>query len=104
LPAVLDGVAPDFAGVAFTFRWVPLWYWPYYSLFALAGWYHLLYGLAISLPQVGLGRACWLLRPRRLGALFVIGAAALLAAVISFGSADASVLQSKTARWWLERI
>jgi len=104
LPAVLDGVAPDFAGVAFTFRWLPLWFWPYYSLFALSGWYHLLYGLALTLPQLGLRRAAWLLVPRRLGAVFVLGAVALLAAIIAFGRADASVLQSNTARWWLERI
>jgi succinate dehydrogenase/fumarate reductase cytochrome b subunit len=98
---VLDGVWPDFAGVAFTFRWVPLWFWPYYSLLALAGWYHLLYGLAIALPQIGL-RASWHLPPRRLRLVFVIGAVALLAAVVSFGVSDNSVLQSETARWWLE--
>jgi succinate dehydrogenase/fumarate reductase cytochrome b subunit len=102
MPAVLDGVVPDFAGVAFTFRWLPLWYWPYYSLFALAGWYHLLYGLAITLPRMGLRRAAWFLPPRRLGVVFVIGAVALLAAVISFGIADGRVMQSETARWWLE--
>jgi len=101
MPAVLDGAVPDFAGVAFTFRWVPLWFWPYYSLFALAGWYHLLYGLALTLPQIGFRRASWLLRPRRLGAVFVIGAVALLAAVISFGIADGRVMRSATARWWL---
>jgi succinate dehydrogenase/fumarate reductase cytochrome b subunit len=101
LPAVLDGVVPDFAGVAFTFRWVPLWYWPYYSLLALAGWYHLLYGLAMALPQIGLRRASWLLAPRRWGTVFVVGAVALLAAVICFGSTDESVMESETARWWL---
>jgi succinate dehydrogenase/fumarate reductase cytochrome b subunit len=103
LPAVLDGVEPNFAGIAFTFRWIPLWFWPYYSTLALAGWYHLLYGLVTTLPQLGLRRVAWLLVPKRLGLVFVLGAALLLAAIVSFGISDERVMQSATARWWLER-
>jgi succinate dehydrogenase/fumarate reductase cytochrome b subunit len=104
LPAVLDGVEPTFAGVAFTFRWMPLWFWPYYSVLALAGWYHLLYGLAITLPQLGLRSVAGLVTPKRLGLLFALGAAVLLAAIVSMGTADESAMRSDTARWWLARF
>jgi len=100
LPAVLSGVQPGFAGIAFTFRWLPLWFWPYYGLLALSGWYHLSYGLVSALPGLVRRRATrWFL-----GLVFIAGAAALLAAVVSFGTADGSVLQSDTARWWLTRF
>jgi succinate dehydrogenase/fumarate reductase cytochrome b subunit len=103
LPALLDGVEPNFAGIAFTFRWIPLWFWPYYSALALAGWYHLLYGAVTALPQLGLRRVAWLLPPKRLGLIFALGAALLLAAIVSFGISDERSMQSETARWWLER-
>lgn len=46
-------VFPGFAGIAFTFRWAPAYFWPYYLLFALAGWYHLVQGLFVALPLFG---------------------------------------------------
>ena len=41
---------PGFAGLAFTFKWVPAYFWPYYLLLALTGWYHLMHGLSVALP------------------------------------------------------
>ena len=103
LPSLLADAAPGFAGVAFTFKWVPLWFWPYYPTLALAGWFHLLYGLGTSLPQLGFKPAARLLNRRTLLSVFALGAVALLAAVWTFGHADDAVMQSKFARWYLER-
>lgn len=52
--SLVYGVFPGFAGVAFTLRWVPAYFWPYYTGFALAGLYHLIYGLSVALPVLGL--------------------------------------------------
>lgn len=99
IPALLADAAPGFAGVAFTFKWVPAWFWPYYAALALAGWLHLLFGLSIALPRITgvvLGR-------RALFATLALGAVALLAGVVGFGLADDSVRSSAYARWWLSR-
>jgi succinate dehydrogenase/fumarate reductase cytochrome b subunit len=102
LPALLAGAAPGFAGVAFTFKWVPWWFWPYYPTLALAGWFHLLFGLGTSLPQLGFNPAGRLLERRVLVSAFVLGALALLAGVWTFGQADESVMGSTYARWYLD--
>lgn len=52
--SLIYGVFPSFAGVAFTLRWIPAYFWPYYTGFALAGLYHLIYGLSVALPVLGL--------------------------------------------------
>ena len=103
LPALLYDTPLGFAGVAFSFKWAPLWFWPYYSVFALSGWYHLLFGLGRALPLLGVRRGARLLTPRRLGVVFALGAIALLGGIVSFARADASVMQSDYARLWLDR-
>lgn len=102
LPALLADAAPGFAGVAFTFQWIPAWFWPYYPTLALAGWYHLLFGLGSALPLLGFRGGAKLLERRVLMTVFAVGAIALLAGVLGFGAADASVRQSKYAQFWLK--
>jgi succinate dehydrogenase/fumarate reductase cytochrome b subunit len=101
LPALLADAPPRFAGVAFTFQWIPLYFWPYYPLLALAGWYHFLFGLGTALPQLGLRSAGKLLSPRTLAVTFALGAVALLAGIVTFGTADASVRESPFAKFLL---
>lgn len=102
-PALLAGAAPGFAGVAFTFKWVPAWFWPYYAALALAGWFHLVLGLGMALPPLGVRAGGALLRRPVRVALLTVGAVALLAGVVTFGTADASVMESPYARWWRSR-
>lgn len=101
--ALLGGPAPHFAGVAFTFQWVPAWFWPYYTLLALAGWYHLVFGLGLASAQLGLRGGAVLSSRRVLVPVFLLGALALLGGVLAFGTAGASALESGYARWWTGR-
>lgn len=61
--SLLYGIFPEFAGIAFTLRWIPAYFWPYYTSFALAGLYHLVYGLSVALPVLGLRGGAGLRRP-----------------------------------------
>ncbi|XOV86084.1 MAG: hypothetical protein ACFHX7_14060 [Pseudomonadota bacterium] len=47
------GAYPGFEGVAFTFWWAPAYFYPYYFLLALAGFYHGTQGVRILLARVG---------------------------------------------------
>lgn len=82
---VLFGAAPHFQGVAWTFTWVPLYFWPYYTLLGVAGWYHMLHGLSTAGAVMGLRWLTLLGRPLVFRALVVSGALALVAAMLSFG-------------------
>lgn len=53
------GVFPGFEGVAFTFRWVPAYFWPYYSLLFITGAVHLVIGVKRALPALKLGATPW---------------------------------------------
>jgi succinate dehydrogenase/fumarate reductase cytochrome b subunit len=53
-PALLEGAAPEFEGVAFTFQFLPAFFYPYYALLALAGAVHLLIGIPTALRALGL--------------------------------------------------
>lgn len=78
-------VYPEFAGIAFTLKWAPVYFWPYYLSFALAGMYHLVNGLGAALPILGVGEARTLRRPRFLVGVSVIAGVALVAAILGFG-------------------
>lgn len=52
--SLIFGVWPGFDAIAFTMVWNPLYFIPYYTLFAIAGLYHLLHGLTLALPRLGL--------------------------------------------------
>lgn len=79
------GAWPGFSGVAFTFTWVPAYFWPYYTLLALSGWYHLVHGLSVALPVLGVRSIGVLHRPRVFGGVVGAGALALVIGVLSLG-------------------
>ncbi len=83
--SLLYGVYPEFAGVAFTLRWVPAYFWPYYTSFALAGLYHLIYGLSVALPVLGLRGGATLRKPALLVPAVSIFGLALVLGVLGFG-------------------
>jgi succinate dehydrogenase/fumarate reductase cytochrome b subunit len=83
--SVFFSVFPQFAGIAFTLRWMPLYFWPYYTAFGLAALYHTAYGLSVALPVLGISRASWLRRPLVLGLLFSVGGVLLLLGLFAFG-------------------
>jgi succinate dehydrogenase/fumarate reductase cytochrome b subunit len=83
--SVFFDIFPGFEGIAFTFRWVPLYFWPYYTAFALAGLYHMLYGWSIALPVLGISRASVLRRPRLLWGLFFVGGLLLILGLLHLG-------------------
>ncbi len=52
-PSFLLGFHPGFAGLSFSLWWVPALFYPYYTLFALCGLYHLANGLGIAASVFG---------------------------------------------------
>ena len=46
-------VYPGFSGLAFSVAFAPYYFYPYYFLLGLAGFYHGLNGLSIALPRLG---------------------------------------------------
>ncbi len=78
-------VFPHFAGVAFTFRWVPAYFWPYYLLLALCGWYHLVHGLSVALPVLGVRTGLLLHRKPVFLSVVGLGSAALVLGVLALG-------------------
>jgi succinate dehydrogenase/fumarate reductase cytochrome b subunit len=83
--SLLYDTFPAFHGIAFTLRWVPAYFWPYYTAFALAGLYHSIYGLGIALPLLGLRPGAWLRRPRLLWPLVGTVGVALILGMLGFG-------------------
>lgn len=83
--SLIYGVYPEFAGIASTLRWVPAYFWPYYTGFALAGLYHALYGLGVALPVLGLRLGTGLRRPVVLGPLVALGGAAIVLGMLGLG-------------------
>ncbi len=83
--SLIYGIYPGFEGVAFTLRWVPAYFWPYYTTFALAGLYHLVHGLGVALPVLGVRGGSVLRRPRLLAVIASIGGIALVAGILAFG-------------------
>lgn len=79
------GAWPGFKGVAFTFTWVPAYFWPYYTLLALSGWYHLVHGLSVALPVLGVRSFGALHRPPIFAGVVGAGALALVIGVLSLG-------------------
>ncbi|MER2562750.1 MAG: hypothetical protein ABTQ32_18635 [Myxococcaceae bacterium] len=89
--SLLYGVFPGFHGVAFTFQWVPAYFWPYYLLLALGGWYHLVHGLSMAAAVVKLPGANVLQRPLVFRAVVGTGAVALVLGVLALGRVLADV-------------
>ncbi len=83
--SLVFGVYPGFEGVAFTFRWVPAWFWPYYTLLALCGWYHLVHGLATAGAALRWPGLAALRRPFVFRGVIGVGAVALVLGVLGLG-------------------
>jgi succinate dehydrogenase/fumarate reductase cytochrome b subunit len=49
------GVAPRFAGLSFTFEWMPAFFVPYYTLLMMCGVYHTAHGVTMALRVLGVG-------------------------------------------------
>jgi hypothetical protein len=83
--SLVAGVFPGFEGVAFTLRWVPAWFWPYYLLLGLSGAVHAALGLTLLLAR----SSGWFAQPgvrSRLGlALAVVLAVSSTLAVLAMG-------------------
>jgi succinate dehydrogenase/fumarate reductase cytochrome b subunit len=82
---LLFGTPPHFAGVAWTFQWTPLYFWPYYTLLGWCGWYHLVHGLSTSGALLNLKWLSWLSRPTTFKVTVGAGLVAITLGVLSFG-------------------
>jgi succinate dehydrogenase/fumarate reductase cytochrome b subunit len=85
--SLIYGVYPGFAGVAFTLRWVPAYFWPYYLVFGVAGAYHLVYGLGVALPILGVSAGRVLRRPAILAPAAVALGLCVAVGLLGFGGA-----------------
>lgn len=83
--SLLYGTFPGFHGVAFTFQWVPAYFWPYYTVLALCGWYHLVHGLSTAGAVLRWPGVSVLQRPGVFKGVVGVGAAALVLGVLSLG-------------------
>ena len=52
-PSWFFDLYPQFAGLAFSIDFAPYYFYPYYFLLGLGGFYHMLNGLSIALPRLG---------------------------------------------------
>jgi succinate dehydrogenase/fumarate reductase cytochrome b subunit len=77
------GVSTGFAGISYTFWWLPGWFYPYYFLLFVAGFYHGGRGLLILLRRLGVVSTAP--GPRASRVLGVLGAGGALIALLSFG-------------------
>jgi succinate dehydrogenase/fumarate reductase cytochrome b subunit len=79
------GVFPQFEGVAFTFRWVPAYFWPYYSLLFISGAVHLIIGVKRALPAMQLGALPWPRSARTVLISCVLAAVLGLVGILNLG-------------------
>ncbi len=82
VPLLWD-VRVEFAGIAFTMAWTWLFI-PYYALFAVAGLYHAVNGLAVALPTLGVRPPRRLIARTTVYGVALAGSVALLLAVGRF--------------------
>lgn len=97
--SLLYGVFPGFHGLAFTFQWVPAYFWPYYLLLALCGWYHLAHGLSMAAAVLKLPGADVLQHPLVFRTLVASGAFALIAGVLGLGGVLTDVGHPSTSEY-----
>lgn len=90
-----------FDGLAFTMVRASGYFFPYYLVLAVAGLYHLLNGLSLALPRLGLRLPPAARSGRLLGAAWLAGALALALGVAglagAFSDVEARALASRTA-------
>ena len=97
--SVFFDVFPGFEGIAFTLRWVPAYFWPYYLLLAVGGWYHLVHGLWVALPVLGVRASLVPQRQAVFRALVGVGAVVLVAGVLALGGVFFDVGEPTTSAY-----
>lgn len=93
------GVSPQFEGVAFSFQWVPAYFWPYYLLLALTGWYHLVHGLSTAGAVWRWPGATLLQRPGVFRGVVAVGALALVLGVLGLGGVLVDVGDPRSSQY-----
>lgn len=81
-PSWFFDVYPGFAGIAFSLEFLPGYFYPYYFLLGLAGFYHGLNGLSIATGRLG-----WRVpvTPRLLAATTAVAGVLMVAALLGLG-------------------
>lgn len=82
--SLIYDVFPGFDGIAYTMVWFIGYFFPYYLIFAVAGLYHLLNGVALALPRLGSRGPAAARSGRIVAALWLAGAVALLLGLAGF--------------------
>ena len=82
--SLIYDVWPGFDAIAFTMIWVPAYFIPYYTLFSVAALYHLVNGLGVALPRLGLRGMHGSRMGRVVAGLTVVGAVLLVLGVAGF--------------------
>ncbi len=89
--SLIYGVFPGFAGVAFTMVWQPALFIAYYTLFSVAALYHLIHGLTVAAPRLGLRAPAWWRTDRAVLGMSLVGAVLLVLGVAGFAGAFTEV-------------
>lgn len=103
-PSLLKGVFPGFEGVGFTFQFMPAYFWPYYTLLALSGWYHLVHGLSTAATTLRWNRLTALSRPVVFRSVVGLGCVALVAGIVRFGVDPRDLMNGPYARLVLDFV
>ncbi len=105
--SLIYDVWPGFDAIAFTMIWVPAYFIPYYTLFSVAALYHLVHGLSVALPRLGVRGIHGPRTGKVVAGLTIVGAVLLVLGVAGFVGAFADVrgraVDSSYARM-LERL
>lgn len=91
--SLIYDVFPGFDGIAYTLVWFPGYFFPYYLLFSVAALYHLLNGVTLALPRLGLRGAVGPRSGRVVAAAWLAGAVALALGLAGFAGAFHDVRQ-----------
>ena len=81
-PSLFFGIYPEFEGLAFTFQWLPAYFYPYYAVFAAAALYHVWFGLR-SMPKPKMANLPALAFASRL--LPILAGMAIMVALLALG-------------------
>ncbi len=91
--SLIYDVFPGFEGIAFTMVWFFSYFFPYYLVFSVAGLYHLLNGVALALPRLGLRGPSAARSGRVVAVTCFAGAVALALGLAGFAGAFHDVRQ-----------
>jgi succinate dehydrogenase/fumarate reductase cytochrome b subunit len=84
-PSWFFDVYPGFAGLAFTIDYLPGYFYPYYFLLGVAGFYHALNGIGIAAARTGLRPGIAGLSTRHIAVATGFAGVAMVAALLGLG-------------------